>query len=118
MVYRRISSSKKAQAIRTYMVVGRGNPTRDAHLNVAHHRTDHHAKLQIRELFPDAPMPTGTERLVRTLRALAHRTETVIDLLPILVSILIERLLSLALWVRPATRNPLLGFVPHRFVDL
>jgi hypothetical protein len=26
--------------------------------------------------------------------------------------------LSLALWVRPSTGNPLLGFVPQRFVDL
>ena len=98
------------------MVVGRGNSTRDAHLDVAHHRADHHAK--IRELFPDAQMPTGTERLVWTLRALAHRTKTVIDLLPILVGILLERLLSLTLWVRPATRDPSLGFMPQHFVDL
>jgi len=88
------------------------------HLNIAHHRSDQHAELQVRELFPDAPMPTSTERLIRTVRTFAHRTETVINLLPILVSILPECLLSLALWVRPATRDPLLGFVPQPFVGL
>ncbi len=100
------------------MVVRLGNPTRDAHLNVAHHRTDQHAELQVRERFPDTSMPTGTKRLVRTLRALAHCTESVIDLLPIFVRVLLKRLLSLALWVNPAIRDPLLGFDPQRFIDL
>lgn len=118
MVYEQISSSKKRQAIRTHMVVRSGNPTRDPHLNIAHHRSDQHAELQVRELFTDAPMPTSTERLVRAVRTLAHRTETVIDLLPILVGILPECLLRLSLWVRPATRDPLLGFVPQPLIGL
>jgi len=75
------------------------------------------AELHVRELFPYAPIPTGTERLVRTLRALVHCTESVIDLL-IFVRALFKRLLSLALWVGPATRDPLLGFDPQCFVDL
>src|SRR5579863_2196408 len=118
MVCGQISSSKRGREYRTHMVVRSGDPTRDAHLNVAHHRSDQHAELQVRELFPDAPMPTGAEWLVRTVRALTHRTETVINLLPILVSIFVKRLLSLALWVCPTTRDPLLGFEPQRFVDL
>src|SRR5712675_1775034 len=109
---------KGTKQIRTYMVIWWGNTTRNTHLDAAHYRRDQRAKLQIRELFPDAPMPTSTEWLVRTLRALAHRTEPIIDLLPVLVRVLSKRLLSLALRIRPATRYPFLRFEPQRLVDL
>jgi hypothetical protein len=103
---------------KTYVVVRWRNTARDTHLNVAHHRAEQHAKLQVRKLFANAPMPTSTERLVRTFRALANGTKPIINLLAILISVLIKRFLSLALWVNPPTWDPFPGLEPQRFIHL
>ena len=118
IVYRRISTVYGDQTIRTYVVVRWWNTTRDAHLNVAHHRGDHYSQLQVRELFPDTPMPTSAERLIWTFRALANSTKPIINFLAILVSVLLKRCLCLTLWVRPPTRYPRVGLEPQRFIHL
>lgn len=118
MVYRGISVPYGRQTVKTYVVVRWRNTTWDAHLNAAHHSGEHYAKLQVRELFADAPMSTSTERLVRTFRALANGTKPIINLLAVFIRVLLKRFLCLALWVRPPTRHPFSRLEPQRFIHL
>ena len=63
-------------------------------------------------------MTTSTERLVRTLCALANQTETEVDLGTVLIVVLLERLLSNTFGVSPSGGVPLERVPPEQGVDL
>jgi hypothetical protein len=95
------------------MVIGGRNSTWNAHLDVAYNRQDQSTELQVCELFTNAAMPTSTERLIWAFRAFAHCTEAIVDLFAVFVNVLLERLLSLALWICPTTWDPFLSIEPQ-----
>lgn len=63
-------------------------------------------------------MPPGTEGLVRALSSLAHSTETIINLLAILVRVSLESLSSNALGITPPCWVPLRRVNPDKGVNL
>ena len=63
-------------------------------------------------------MPASTERLVWTFCPLAYSTETIINLLAVLVGVCIERLRSNTLRITPSGRVPLRGVNPDTRVNL
>ena len=71
-----------------------------------------------RYLFSDTPMSACAEGLVWALSPLAHSAKPVVNLLPILVRVLLERLLCLALRVVPPRRVPFGRIRPQLRVDL
>lgn len=86
-----------------------------------HHANDSRnkrAQLEVRKLLADTPMLARAERLIRALRALAHCAKPIVDLLPVLIRVHLERLGRYAFRVAPAERVPLVSVLPHRGIDL
>jgi hypothetical protein len=60
----------------------------------------------------------STERLVRTVSTLAHSTESIVNLLAVLVRVRVESLCSSSFGVAPPSRIPSKGFRPDMRVNL